>query len=159
MAFRPQITRTLDRKGNQYAKGRFAVGICHRSGFKYLLKDLKFEPGTNFLVHESESDGNYSLVAHPQNFPPENKSERVALRWSSPETPLSVGVVVSADALFLPMFASVCNNYISYPSIAYASMGTGVSVSTGAGVSSGTYSLDFSQTKNSMYLIVVFPGI
>ena len=143
-----------------YAKGKYAIGICHRSGFKYPLNELKFEPGTNHFVHWSENDGEYSLVTHPQNFPPEDKVERIALRWTSPETPLSIGTVVSADALFLPVFASVCNHWIMMPSTpTYPSIGTNVSVSVGLGVSSGTYSLDFSQTKNSMYLVVLFPGI
>ena len=156
MAVRPQVTRTFGNKGGQYSSGKYAVGICHRSGFKYPLRQLKFEPGTNHFVHGSENDENYSLISHPQNYPPEKKAERVALRWSFPDEPLSVGVVVSADALFLPMFASVCNQYISYPSIAYASMGTNVSVSVGAQLSAG---LNFSSPANSQYLFIVFQGI
>lgn len=156
---RSTIVRS-DRNGRAYAKGKYAIGICHRSGFKYPLRELKFEPGTNYFVHESENDGNYSLASHPQNFPPEDKVERIALRWTSRDVDLSVGTVVSAEALFLPVFACVCNHWIIIPEgPANTSSGSGVSVSLGAGVSSGTRSLDFSQPNNSMYLIVVFPGI
>lgn len=156
---RATFTRS-NRGGLSYAKGKNAVGICHRSGFKFPLRELKFEPGTNYFVHESENDGNYSLVNHPQNYPPEDRIERIALRWTSPEFPLSIGVVVSAEQLFLPVYACVCNHWIIVPEgPAHTSSGSGVSVSLGAGVSSGVFSLDFSQPKNSMYLIVVFPGI
>jgi hypothetical protein len=159
MVARPQIIRANNR-GGMYSKGKHAVGICHRSGFKYLLNELKFEPGTNHFVHRSENDWDNSLVSHPQNYPPEKKEDRIALRWSFPDDALSVGTIVSADALFLPVYASVCNHWIEMPSTpTYPSIGVGVSgvVSIGTGVSD--YSLDFSQSKNSMYLIVLFPGI
>jgi len=110
MAYKTQFVRTLDKQGGgNYAKGKYAVGICHRSGFKYPYSELIFEPGTNYLVHKSETDGNYSLVNHPQNFPPnpEDIIDRIALKWSYPDVPLSVGVIVSADKLGLPAWASV----------------------------------------------------
>ena len=163
MSFRPQILRTDAKSRYNYARGKYAVGICHRSGFKYPLKELKFEPGTNHFVHKSENDGEWSLVAHAQNFPPEKKIERIALRWVSPEEPMSIGTVVSADALFLPVFASVCNHWIKFPDgPTYTSSGSGVSgvpVSIGAQISAGADRLNFENENNSMYLLIVFQGI
>jgi hypothetical protein len=54
---------------NRYSKGRHAVFICDRSGFKYPYKEGVIEPGTGFFVHYTENDGKYSLVSHPQNNP------------------------------------------------------------------------------------------
>lgn len=154
---RQPFVRTLDKSGGgNYAKGKYAVGICHRSGFKYRYKELMFEPGTNFLVHKSESDGNYSLVKHPQNYPPEKVTERIALKWSFPDVALSLGTVVSADQLGLPSHASTFYSETVWPSI-----GTAISAappSVGAGVSAG-YRLDFSNANNSMYYVVIFQGI
>lgn len=156
MAFRPQIYRTT-RKGKEgrFAKGKHAVGICHRSGFKVPYIELKFEPGTSFLVHRSENDWENSLVTHPQNFPPEKKIERIALRWSFGDSKISVGSVVSAKQLFLPSHASVSNQFIQY---AQLSISTGVSIvaSVGTGVSDG---LLFNSVNNSMYYLIIFPGI
>ena len=156
MAFRPTIVRS-DKSSRAFARGTNAVGICHRSGFKYPLKELKFEPGTNHFVHKSENDGLYSEVAHPQNYPPEDRVERIGLRWVFEDTPLSLGTVVSAEQLFLPAYACVCNQWIITPSVTWISAGAGVSISVGSGVSG--FSLDFSQPQNSQYLIIVFPGI
>lgn len=41
--------------------------IDDRSGFKIKHKDAVKEPGTGYLVHSSESDGEYNLVDHPVN--------------------------------------------------------------------------------------------
>jgi len=150
---RPQITRSNNVRGGRFATGKHAVGIDHRSGFKVPLNTLKFEPGTNYLVTREESDNDWSLVSHPQNFPPERKIERVALRWSFPDVPLSIGTIVSADHLYLPVYISVSNQFLQYTSVA-----TGVSVSIGAGVS-GSPSLNFSISTNSQYYLIVFPGI
>ena len=93
---RPTVIRTKSKDRNaRYAKGKNAIGICHRSGFKVPYKELRFERGTNYLVHRSENDEDWSLVAHPQNFPPEDKIERIALKWSFPDVALSIGTIVS----------------------------------------------------------------
>ncbi len=44
-----------------------ASAISDRSGFRFPMKEMVVEPGTNLLVHHSESDGQYSLVRHPLN--------------------------------------------------------------------------------------------
>lgn len=119
MSLRTHITKTKGALAGKYARGRYAVGIDHRSGFKVLLKDLKFEPGTNFLVTSEENDGDYSLVLHAQNFPPEKKVERIALRWSFPDTQVSLGTIVSAEQLALPSYASVSGQFIQFASVAW----------------------------------------
>ena len=161
MSFRPQITRSNRRENSRGRIPKHAVGIDHRSGFKVLLKNLKFEPGTNFLVTADENDWDNSLIMHPQNFPPEKKHERIALRWSFPDSKLSIGAVVSAEQLFLPTYASVCNHFIQFASANNppVSSGSGVSVCIGLGVSTPGDRLDFSIENNSMYYIIIFPGI
>lgn len=66
-------------KGRKHAKF-----ICDRSGFEYPLSEAVLEPGTNFMVHYSESDGNYSRVKHPQNFPPKNVVDEIGLQYARP---------------------------------------------------------------------------
>jgi hypothetical protein len=39
--------------------------ICDRTGFRYPMRDMVVEPGTNYLVHKSVSDGSWSLTEHP----------------------------------------------------------------------------------------------
>jgi hypothetical protein len=154
MSHRQQVHRS---KGlaRGYATGKYAVGIDHRSGFKVPLKSLKYEPGTNYLVTEEENDWDHNIVTDLLNFPPTKKTERIALRWSFPDVPLSIGTIVSADHLYLPAYISVSNQFLQYTSIA-----TGVSVSIGAGVSGVVSpSLDFSISTNSQYYLIVFPGI
>lgn len=41
--------------------------ISDRSGFKCKRKDMVIEPGTGYVIHRSESDGEYNLVDHPVN--------------------------------------------------------------------------------------------
>ena len=125
-----------------YATGKHAVGIDHRSGFKVFLKDLKYEPGTNYLVTERESDWDHNIVTDALNFPPQKRVERIALRWSFPDVPLSIGTVVSAEQLFLPSYASVSGQFIDYASIGASPAG-----------------LDFSNSVNSQYYIILFQGI
>ena len=154
MSIRPQIFRSTTRPG-RYATGKHAVGIDHRSGFKVLLKELKYEPGTNYLVIEDENDRENNLVTDPLNFGPKKRTERISTRWAFRDVPLSIGTVVSADHLFLPSYISVSNQFLQYTSVA-----TGVSVSIGAGVSGAlSPSLDFSISSNSQYYVIVFPGI
>lgn len=51
----------------QYAKGKYALGICDRTGFRYPLSDLVWETKngkrTGFRVGRDVADGD-----HPQNF-------------------------------------------------------------------------------------------
>lgn len=67
-----------------YASGKNAIAICDRSGFKYPWSEMVVEPGTGWLVHRSESDGKYSLVSHPQNFPAD-VTDYESLPWTRPE--------------------------------------------------------------------------
>lgn len=73
------------RSGRRFAQGKKAVGICDRTGFKHLLRDLVKEPGTGLLVYKSWSDGEWNRVDHPQNFPA-IAGEAIALRNPRPES-------------------------------------------------------------------------
>jgi hypothetical protein len=79
----PKIVRK--RHLREFAKGKKAWGICDRSGFEYLLKDLVREPGTNLLVHKSLTDGKYNRVQHPQNFAADTR-ENIAIKNPRPDT-------------------------------------------------------------------------
>jgi hypothetical protein len=74
--------------GGKNASGKYSVGICQRSGFKYPYRDLVVEPGTGWLVHWSMSDGMWNLKDHPQNKSPRKKVERIGLAFPSPDKPL-----------------------------------------------------------------------
>lgn len=41
--------------------------ISDRDGRKYYRDECIQEPGTHYLIHEKESDGEYNLVDHPAN--------------------------------------------------------------------------------------------
>jgi len=69
----------------KYASLKRARGICDRSGFEYPLKDLVVEPGTGYLVHRSLSDGRYNAVTHPQNLPPKNLTDAIAVKNPRPD--------------------------------------------------------------------------
>jgi hypothetical protein len=86
-------------KGGNFAKGKKAVAIDDRTGFKMPYKEMVFEPGTNYFVHEDESDKNFSLVSHPQNYPPKQLVENVTLKHAYPDTDVSVAAV-SIGALY-----------------------------------------------------------
>tara|TARA_R100001377_G_scaffold11366_1_gene5686 strand:+ start:246 stop:524 length:279 start_codon:yes stop_codon:yes gene_type:complete len=47
-----------------FKKGFF---ISDRSGFRHRLDQRVKEPGTNFIIAKSESDGIFNLVTNPQN--------------------------------------------------------------------------------------------
>lgn len=70
-----------------YATGKSAnaVFICDRSGKKYPRSKMVREPGTGLFVHWAESDGPYNAVDHPQNYPPKDITEAVAVRWARPD--------------------------------------------------------------------------
>jgi hypothetical protein len=137
----------LNKRSNSrvFKSNSFALAIDQRSGFKTLQKDMVFEPGTNYFVHKQESDKGFSLVNHPQNYPPIKKVERIALKYPSPEYSVSIGVIISADQLGLPSHSSTF-----YSSTVWPSLGIGVS---------GDFILDFSNVNNSMYYYVVFQGV
>jgi len=143
----------IKHRGKPFAKGRDAVAICQRSGFKYLQSEMVFEPGTNYFVHRSETDGFKNLVDDPLNYAPKKmrRPELISLRYSFPEDKLSIGTIVSAEQLFLPSYASVSNQFIQY---AVVSIGSGVS-----GVVSTARAAKFSSSANSQYVLVIFQGI
>lgn len=87
--------------GNAFARGRRAIAIDQRTGMKHLRDEMVFEPGTNFIVHRSESDGMHNSITDPLNFPSDKmrQSEGLGLKFTSLDTPLSVGTVVSAVSL------------------------------------------------------------
>jgi hypothetical protein len=58
--------------------------ICDRTGFKFPLDEAVTEPGTGLLVHFLESDGEYSLVNHPQNRPYSFKEDQKPLPHATP---------------------------------------------------------------------------
>lgn len=43
-----------------------AWAISDRNGGRYPMREMIREPGTNYLIHRSESDGIYNYVDHPQ---------------------------------------------------------------------------------------------
>jgi hypothetical protein len=43
-----------------------AWAISDRSGLKFHLNEMIYEPGTGVFLHKSESDGMYNAVDHPQ---------------------------------------------------------------------------------------------
>jgi hypothetical protein len=43
-----------------------AWAISDRSGMRFPIKEMIKEPGTNYFIHKSESDGRYNAVDHPQ---------------------------------------------------------------------------------------------
>lgn len=43
-----------------------AWAISDRNGGRYPMREMIREPGTNYLIHYSESDGIYNYVDHPQ---------------------------------------------------------------------------------------------
>jgi len=69
----------------RWASGKHARAICDRSGFEYSYREMVREPGTRLLVHWSESDGPYNRVDHPQNHPPHDLTDDIALRDARPD--------------------------------------------------------------------------
>jgi hypothetical protein len=47
-------------------RGSNASAISDRSGKRYPMNQMVIEPGTGYLVHRSESDGQWNQVDHPQ---------------------------------------------------------------------------------------------
>ncbi len=48
-------------------RNKGASVISDRNGVRYPMSEMVREPGTNWLVHKSESDGQWSLNEHPLN--------------------------------------------------------------------------------------------
>jgi len=70
---------------SRWARGKRSKAISERSGFKFKYKEMVREPGTNYFVHWTESDGKWNAVHHPQN-KTADLTENIALRWSRPDT-------------------------------------------------------------------------
>ncbi len=138
------------------ARPRFAVAIDQRTGFKHKQKEMMFEPGTGYYVHRRESDGPRNLVSDQLNYPSPKlgRPERIALRHPSPDVPLFLGVVISADQLGLPSHSSTF-----YSSTVWPSLGVGVCVAPSVGTGVCVGSLDFSVGTNSQYYVIIFQGI
>lgn len=51
---------------SNYSTGKRAWSVSDRSGKRFPYNEMVYEPGTNFWVHKSESDGEYNMVDHPQ---------------------------------------------------------------------------------------------
>ncbi len=47
-------------------RGSKAWAISDRSGARFRMSEMIKEPGTNYLIHYSESDGIWNMVDHPQ---------------------------------------------------------------------------------------------
>lgn len=126
--------------GNPFAKGRRAIAIDQRTGFKHLQSEMIFEPGTEYFVHRSENDKEHNLVTDPLNYFPSKMRtpEAIGLKHPSPDVPLSIGTIVSADQLYLPEYiTSVEGNFlvlVSQPEL---------------------IGLDFTDLNNSIYLLVL----
>jgi hypothetical protein len=103
------IRRNQNTKGGNYAKGKNAVAIDQRTGFKHLQSDMVFEPGTGYYVHKSESDGGANLVSDPLNYGPKFKPESIGLKYTSPDVALSIGTIVSATS-----FGSTTGSFTFY---------------------------------------------
>ena len=102
-------------KGGAFAKGKNAVAICQRSGFKYKQRDMVFEPGTNYFVHRSESDKEHNLVTDALNFDSDKVGKPEGnLKYTSPEVPLSIGIVVSATDL-VQVDGIIQRSFYAYP--------------------------------------------
>lgn len=87
-----------------------ASAICDRTGNRYPMSEMVIEPGTNYLVHKSVSDGKWSLVEHPlanmskylrgksgDPFPVPNA--RPDINWNSPITHLAEAVLAGTGEL------------------------------------------------------------
>lgn len=147
MGNRPFVIRRSDKAGGAFATGKNAISICQRSGFKFPYREMVFESGTNTWVHRSEDDGQWDLVNHPQNYPPEKLTERISLRWAHPETnTFDLSGVVSADQIWLVSVTSIST---------FVCVGQGAST----GVSMGGGILNFAQASNSSYYLITFQGI
>tara|TARA_R110000851_G_scaffold10031_1_gene36696 strand:+ start:11534 stop:11833 length:300 start_codon:yes stop_codon:yes gene_type:complete len=48
-------------------QGKGASVISDRSGWRFPMNEMVEEPGTGWLVHFTESDGEFSFVEHPLN--------------------------------------------------------------------------------------------
>jgi hypothetical protein len=85
--------------GGSFASGKNALAICERSGFTFPWSEMIFEPGTGHFVHQSESDGKYNAVGHPQNFPPKDMADPESLSFVSKEPDSSTTLYTSVTVV------------------------------------------------------------
>lgn len=71
-----------------YARGKYSKGLCDRCGWKYDYLDLKVEAGTGIKVCDECNDGRWNRVDHPQNKPPTNLIDNIALKDPNPDRPI-----------------------------------------------------------------------
>ena len=69
----------------KFAKGKHALFICDRCGMSYPYLKQVIEPGTNLAVCSECNDGRWNRVGHPQNKPPRDLVDGVALRNPRPD--------------------------------------------------------------------------
>ena len=99
------------RTTSQFASGKHARAICDRSGFEYPYSEMVVEPGTNYLVHWSESDGSWNLVDHPQNFPPRKMGDAIGLENPRVETAIFEDFLQASSATSPSSILSTSGNY------------------------------------------------
>jgi hypothetical protein len=68
-----------------FASGKNSNGQCDRCGWDYAYNELSEEPGTRLKVCPECNDRGYSRVCHPQNFPPKDPGDAIALRNPRPD--------------------------------------------------------------------------
>ncbi|MEK9918813.1 MAG: hypothetical protein VW496_05410 [Pelagibacteraceae bacterium] len=65
------------------ASNKNAYGLCDICGWRYPLKDLKFDTARN-LVCPTDFDGAFDKINHPQNFTA-NLTENIVVRNPRPD--------------------------------------------------------------------------
>lgn len=68
-----------------FSSGKNSNAQCDKCGWDYPYLELSKEPGTQLLVCKSCNDGSYSRVCHPQNYPPKDPGDAIALRNPRPD--------------------------------------------------------------------------
>lgn len=73
-----------------YASGKYAKSVCDRCGFAFKYLDIVSESGTSWRVCFTCNDGQFSLVSHPQNYPPKKLDENIGLEHPRPDVSLAL---------------------------------------------------------------------
>jgi NAD-dependent SIR2 family protein deacetylase len=68
------------------ARGKHSKFICDRCGWKFPFLTACLEEGTQLRVCTECYDGMWDRVLHPQNHPPRDLSDDLALPWSRNDT-------------------------------------------------------------------------
>lgn len=121
-----------------------ASAICDRTGVRYPMREMVIEPGTNWLVHKSVSDGDYSLVSHPlanmhrylkgkTGDPFSIPNARPDISWHSPQ-------VFYGKATLTGVGVVTANSYMSYNGAATL-QGVGTLTATSLEVKEGSATL------------------